>query len=88
MEMLTKYLIGKFKLSLREAEVVYFVCKGWTNKEVATALCVCEKTIKFHLTNIYKKASVKTRSRLITLCVAEVPHSFNSKPEVQTEVAI
>jgi len=58
-------------LSHREAEVASIVAKGMTNKEVAQKLFVTEKTVKFHLTNIYKKLQVKSRSQLIVWCV---PH--------------
>ena len=58
-------------LSNREAEVAELVTKGLSNKEVANQLFVTEKTVKFHLTNIYKKMSVKSRSQLIVWCM---PH--------------
>jgi DNA-binding CsgD family transcriptional regulator len=52
-------------LSHREAEVAAAVSEGSSNKEVANKLFVTEKTIKFHLTNIYKKMKVKSRTQLI-----------------------
>lgn len=55
----------KYRLSRREMEVVESVTKGLSNKLVAQDLFVTEKTIKFHLTNIFKKAGVNSRSRLI-----------------------
>jgi DNA-binding CsgD family transcriptional regulator len=58
-------------LSNREAEVAELVTKGLSNKEVASQLFVTEKTVKFHLTNIYKKMNVKSRSQLIVWCM---PH--------------
>ena len=59
--MLRDVLIQK-GLSNREAEVAELVSKGLSNKEVANQLFVTEKTVKFHLTNIYKKMNVKSRS--------------------------
>lgn len=56
-------------LSNREAEVAELVVKGLSNKEVANQLFVTEKTVKFHLTNIYKKMSVKSRAQLIVWCM-------------------
>ena len=58
-------------LSNREAEVAELVTKGLSNREVANQLFVTEKTVKFHLTNIYKKMSVKSRAQLIVWCL---PH--------------
>jgi LuxR family transcriptional regulator, positive regulator of biofilm formation len=58
-------------LSNRESEVAELVTKGLSNKEVANQLFVTEKTVKFHLTNIYKKMNVKSRAQLIVWCL---PH--------------
>jgi DNA-binding NarL/FixJ family response regulator len=52
--MLRDVLIQK-GLSNRESEVAELVTKGMSNKEVANQLFVTEKTVKFHLTNIYKR---------------------------------
>lgn len=57
--------IDQYNLSGREIEVVQEIVLGQTNKECANRLFVTEKTIKFHLTNIYKKMGVKSRSALI-----------------------
>ena len=59
-------------LSRREVEVVVLVLEGKTNRDVANTLCVAEKTIKFHLTNIYKKLNISRRSQIIwTLPIAD-----------------
>lgn len=52
-------------LSNRESEVGALVTKGFSNKETAEHLFVTEKTVKFHLTNIYKKLNIKSRAQLI-----------------------
>src|SRR2546430_14780871 len=65
-------------LSHREAEVAELVSKGLSNKEVASQLFVTEKTVKFHLTNIYKKMSVKSRAQLIVWCVPHVDFVNNA----------
>ena len=66
--MLREVLI-KEGLSNREAEVAELVTQGLSNKEVAARLFVTEKTVKFHLTNIYKKMNVKSRAQLIVWCL-------------------
>ena len=66
--MLREVLI-KEGLSNRESEVAELVTQGLSNKEVATRLFVTEKTVKFHLTNIYKKMNVKSRAQLIVWCL-------------------
>lgn len=67
-------------LSHREADVALLVSKGSSNKDAASALFVTEKTIKFHLTNIYKKMGVKSRSQLIVWCM---PHMSFVEPTVE-----
>ena len=77
--MLRDVLIQK-GLSNREAEVAELVSKGLSNKEVANQLFVTEKTVKFHLTNIYKKMNVKSRAQLIVWCL---PHLGFIESEAQ-----
>lgn len=79
--MLRDVLIQK-GLSNREAEVAELVSKGLSNKEVANQLFVTEKTVKFHLTNIYKKMNVKSRAQLIVWCL---PHLGFVETEVRNE---
>ena len=71
-------ILVKNSLSQREAEVVELVTQGLSNKEVANKLFVTEKTIKFHLTNIYKKMNVRSRAQLIVWCM---PHLKFNAPE-------
>lgn len=80
--MLRDVLIQK-GLSNREAEVAELVSKGLSNKEVANQLFVTEKTVKFHLTNIYKKMNVKSRAQLIVWCL---PHLGFVESEARIEV--
>lgn len=56
-------------LSNRETEVAELLTQGLPNKEIANRLFVTEKTVKFHLTNVYKKMNVKSRSQLIVWCL-------------------
>ena len=79
--MLRDVLIQK-GLSSREAEVAELVTKGLSNKEVANQLFVTEKTVKFHLTNIYKKMNVKSRAQLIVWCL---PHLGFVESEAKIE---
>lgn len=44
---------------------------GSTNKEVAQALFIAEKTVQFHLTRIYAKFGVRSRSELAAVYARE-----------------
>lgn len=48
-----------------EAKVAALVIKGMTNAKAAKQLKLSEKTVKFHLTKIYKNLKIKSRSQLI-----------------------
>ena len=49
-------------LTQREAEVLRLVAAGHTNKQVAGALFLSDKTIARHLSNIFTKVGVSTRA--------------------------
>jgi ATP/maltotriose-dependent transcriptional regulator MalT len=49
-------------LTSREAEIVAHVADGSTNREVAEALVISDKTVARHLANIYLKLGVSTRT--------------------------
>ena len=49
-------------LSARELEVLRLVAAGSTNSEIAGKLWVTEQTVKFHLSNIYRKLEVGNRT--------------------------
>jgi DNA-binding NarL/FixJ family response regulator len=49
-------------LSARELEVLRLVAAGSTNGDIARRLWVTEQTVKFHLSNIYRKLEVGNRT--------------------------
>ena len=49
------------ELTTREAEILAEVARGLTNKEIARALALSEKTVKHHMTNIMQKLQVRNR---------------------------
>jgi two-component system response regulator DegU len=49
-------------LTEREATILAAVAGGKTTKTISTELWVSEHTVKFHLTNIYRKLGVSNRS--------------------------
>ena len=53
------------QLSKAENDVFALLLQGKANKEIADQLYVSEKTIKCHLTNIYKKLGVSSRAEAI-----------------------
>jgi ATP/maltotriose-dependent transcriptional regulator MalT len=49
-------------LTAREAEVLTLVATGMSNREVATSLTISEKTVARHLSNIFTKLNVTSRT--------------------------
>ena len=52
------------ELSLREAQVAQAVARGATNKEIARALSITERTVKAHLSSAFEKLGVRDRLQL------------------------
>ena len=51
------------KLSNREYEVLQLLAEGLFNKEIAYKLSISEKTVKNHVSNIFKKIGVSDRTQ-------------------------
>lgn len=54
-------------LSERELEVLKRIASGDSNEEIASRLIISVKTVKRHISNIYAKLGVKTRTQAIAL---------------------
>lgn len=52
-------------LSRREREVLVSVLSGLTNKEIASALNISERTVKFHVSHLLQKLGAHRRADLI-----------------------
>jgi DNA-binding NarL/FixJ family response regulator len=49
-------------LTRRELEILQLVAEGFSNSQLAKMLWVTEQTVKFHLSNIYRKLDVANRT--------------------------
>jgi len=57
------YQVRHHKLTRRETEVLKLITLGFLNKEIADELCISEKTVKNHVSNIFKKIEVSDRTQ-------------------------
>lgn len=48
-------------LTKREKQIINMVCLGMTNKKIACSLNITERTVEFHLANIFQKLKVDSR---------------------------
>ena len=53
------------KLTNREQQIISLIKQGYSNQEIANHLFISIATVKFHLSNIYRKHNVKRRQDLI-----------------------
>jgi DNA-binding NarL/FixJ family response regulator len=52
-------------LTERELEVLLALGQGHSNREIAKLIWLAEQTVKFHLTNIYRKLNVSSRTEAV-----------------------
>ncbi|MEC3880295.1 helix-turn-helix transcriptional regulator [Parapedobacter sp. 10938] len=57
--------LQKLNLSNREYEVLQLLSKGYSNADIAKALFLSLSTIKTHVSNLYFKMDVKSRTQAI-----------------------
>lgn len=61
-----------FKLTLRESEVLYWVVKGKTNRDIGDILGSSPTTVKKHLEHVYVKLGVETRTAAASMAMSRV----------------
>ena len=64
------YLLRRhYGLTVREIEILRHVSRGLSNKEIGEALNITENTVKKHLTNLFGKLQVRSRTQLIRFLI-------------------
>jgi DNA-binding CsgD family transcriptional regulator len=61
-----------FKLTPKEAEVLYWVVKGKTNKDIGDILGSSPMTVKKHLERIFVKLGVETRTAAAGMAMGRI----------------
>jgi len=56
---------SRMRLTQREREVLRLL--GHSNKEIAMALGIAERTVKFHVTSIFNKLGAETRAQAVAI---------------------
>lgn len=65
-------LIHGFKLSAREAEVLYWVVKGKTDVDIGDILGAGPRTVQQHLAHVFEKLGVETRAAAAAMAMGKV----------------
>ena len=54
--------VDRAQLTKRERQILQLAVEGYSNAQLATMLWVTEQTVKFHLSNVYRKLQVSNRT--------------------------
>ncbi len=65
--MRSEEFLSRFSITPREAQILQLVLRRFSNKEIAAALGIAERTVKFHASNIFNKMAVEDREDLMNL---------------------
>jgi DNA-binding NarL/FixJ family response regulator len=66
------------RLTLREREVLGYIASGADNLKIAVCLGITERTVKAHITSIYRKLDVENRTQMAMLaCQLGVERPLN-----------
>jgi DNA-binding response OmpR family regulator/DNA-binding CsgD family transcriptional regulator len=66
-------LMAAFRLTTREAEVLYWVAQGKTNRDIGDILGASPATVKKHLEHVFEKLGVETRTAAAGVATGRVP---------------
>ncbi len=64
--------IALFRLTMREAEVLYWVTKGKINKDIGEILGTSPRTVNKHLEHVFEKLGVETRTAAANLAMSKM----------------
>lgn len=65
-------LIAAFRLTTREAEVLYWVTRGKTNRDIGDILGASPRTVHKHLEHVFEKLGVETRTAAASMALARM----------------
>ena len=63
-EEIFKEFIKEYSLSLREKEIVELILLGDSNKQISEKLNIQETTVKYHISNLFRKTEISKRTEL------------------------
>jgi DNA-binding NarL/FixJ family response regulator len=72
-------------LTKRETEIMRAAAQGLSNRQIAGELWLSSQTVKYHLTNIYRKLGVNSRTEAIRHAYA---HGMVERPGFRAEFAL
>ena len=84
-------IAGESRMSEREQSILAALGEGLSNKQIAKRFWLAEQTVKFHLTNIYRKLGVSNRTEASRYALLNglvtVPRRLPATAAVDTQTA-
>lgn len=65
-------LVAAFRLTAREAEVLYWVIRGKTNRDIGDILGTSPRTVHKHLEHVFDKLGVETRTAAASMAIGKI----------------
>ncbi|NJD24107.1 MAG: response regulator [Betaproteobacteria bacterium] len=69
-------LVAAFRLTQREAEVLYWVVQGKTSKDIGEILGSSPRTVNKHLEHVFEKLGVETRTAAANLAMGKMRGTY------------
>lgn len=73
---------GVDQLTSRELQVALAVAEGRSNRDIASRLFISQKTVEYHLGNVFMKLGVTSRTQLAMALPRVIPSSTDDWPSV------
>ncbi len=74
----TERMLEQFSLTARENQVLQFLVRRSSNREIAAALRITERTVKFHVSNLLAKFKAPDRRAVLNSIGPDVPEPHPS----------
>ena len=71
-EALVQSMMALFKLTQREAQVLHWLTKGKTNRDIGDILGTSPRTVNKHLEHVFVKLGVETRTAAAGLVMSRL----------------
>ncbi len=78
----SRSMTQRFQFTEREYVVLECLARGWTNKEIASALSLAMPTVKEHVRHIMEKTKTNTRTGILMQVFLTKSHSSPDLPTV------
>ena len=74
-----------YDLTNRQREILAYMAKGFNNRAIAQQLLISSSTVKNHVSNIFSKLGVKSRTKVVALAVE---HNLYDKSALDSSQAV